>query len=47
VEEVVKRLDNIRMQEGAEPLAFHSAMNRAPLTVPITFTPGPRLGAAS
>jgi hypothetical protein len=37
-------LDNIQMQDGAEPLDFHCALNRAPLTVPITFTPGPRLG---
>jgi cytochrome P450 len=44
VEEVVQRLDHIRMQAGAEPLEFHSAMNRAPLTVPITFTRGPRRG---
>jgi cytochrome P450 len=46
VEEVVRRLHDIRLQDGVEPLPFHSALNRAPLTVPITFTPGPRLPAA-
>jgi cytochrome P450 len=45
VEEVVNRLDNIQMQDGMEPLEFHCALNRAPLTVPITFTPGPRIGS--
>jgi cytochrome P450 len=42
VEQVVTRLDGIRLQDGVEPLPFHSALNRAPLTVPITFTPGDR-----
>ena len=44
LEEVVRRLDGIRLQDGAEPIAFHSVLNRAPLAVPITFTPGPRVG---
>jgi hypothetical protein len=35
----VRRLDDIRLQEGTEPIPFHSVLNRAPLTVPITFTP--------
>jgi cytochrome P450 len=39
VEEVVRRLGDIRLQDGAEPIPFHSVLNRAPLTVPITFTP--------
>jgi cytochrome P450 len=39
LEEVVTRLDDIRLLDGAEPIAFHSVLNRAPLTVPITFTP--------
>jgi cytochrome P450 len=39
VEEIVRRLDGIRLQEGTEPIPFHSVLNRAPLTVPITFTP--------
>ncbi len=46
LEEVVARLDDLRLQEGAEPIPFHSVLNRAPLTVPITFAPGPRVGAA-
>ena len=40
-EELVNRLHDIRLQPGAE-IAFHSSLNRAPVTVPITFTPGPR-----
>jgi cytochrome P450 len=39
LEELVQRLDDIRLADGAEPIAFHSVLNRAPLTVPITFTP--------
>jgi hypothetical protein len=38
VEELVTRLDDFRLQDGVEPIPFHSALNRAPLTVPITFT---------
>ncbi len=45
LEEVTRRLDDVRLQDGAEPIPFHSVLNRAPLTVPITFTPGPRVGA--
>lgn len=40
-EELVARLHDVRLQPGAE-IEYHSAMNRAPVTVPITFTPGPR-----
>ncbi len=43
LEELVQRLDDIRLEDGAEPIPFHSVLNRAPLEVPITFTPGPRL----
>jgi cytochrome P450 len=42
LEELLSRLDNIQLQEGAEPIQFHSAFNRAPLSIPITFAPGPR-----
>jgi cytochrome P450 len=42
VEQIVHRLDHIRLQEDAGPISFHSAYNRAPLKVPIAFTPGPR-----
>ncbi len=43
LEEIVARLQDVRLQEGAEPIPFHTVLNRAPLTVPITFTPGRRL----
>ncbi|HUC38006.1 MAG TPA: cytochrome P450 [Acidimicrobiales bacterium] len=43
LEELLMRLDDIRLDDGAEPIAYHSAFNRAPLRVPITFTPGPRV----
>jgi cytochrome P450 len=46
LEEVVARLGDTRLQDGVEPLPFHSALNRAPLTVPILFTPGARVGIA-
>ena len=39
--EVVTRLDGLLLATD-EPIPFHSVLNRAPLTVPITFTPGPR-----
>ena len=45
IEQLTARLDDIRLEAGAEPIPFHSALNRAPLTVPITFTPGARAGA--
>lgn len=41
LEEVLRRLRDIRLRDGDE-IRFHSALSRAPLTVPITFTPGPR-----
>jgi cytochrome P450 len=43
VQELVSRLDNIRLLESPETLPFHSALNRSPLSVPIGFSPGPRL----
>jgi cytochrome P450 len=43
-EELVRRLTDVRLQPGAE-IRYHSAMNRAPVSVMITFTPGPRSGA--
>jgi cytochrome P450 len=42
IEEVVSRLHDVRLADGAEPIAFHSVLNRMPLAVPITFTPGVR-----
>jgi hypothetical protein len=41
VEEVVRRLDDLRLEDGAEPIGFHSSLSRAPLAVPITFTARP------
>lgn len=41
LEEIVIRLDDLRLQDGAD-IEFHSTFNRAPRSVPITFTPGRR-----
>lgn len=38
VEELLGRLDDIQLQDGAD-IQYHNGFNRAPLTVPITFTP--------
>jgi cytochrome P450 len=46
LEELLGRLDDIRLQDGAE-IAYHRGMTRSPLSLPIAFTPGPRLGATS
>jgi cytochrome P450 len=45
VGELVRRLHDIRLADGAEPIRFNSAYSRSPKAVPITFTPGPRLTA--
>jgi cytochrome P450 len=39
IAELVRRLPDVRLQPDAD-IGFHSTFNRAPLTVPITFTPG-------
>jgi cytochrome P450 len=44
VHEVVTRMDDLRLLEPAESLPFHSALNRTPLSVPISFAPAARLG---
>jgi cytochrome P450 len=41
IEEIARRLHDVKLKPGAE-VEFHSTFNRAPLLVPITFTPGPR-----
>jgi cytochrome P450 len=46
LEEVLSRMDNIALAEEAD-IHFHAGMTRSPLTLPITFTPAPRLGATS
>jgi cytochrome P450 len=45
LEESLRRLHDIRLQDGAD-IHFHSTTTRSPLTLPITFTPGPRLAGA-
>jgi hypothetical protein len=48
LEELLGRLTDIKLQPGAEPLPFHSALNRTPLSVPITFArPGRETSAAT
>lgn len=44
IDEIVRRLRDVRLQPGAN-IGFHSTFNRAPLSVPITFTPGERSGS--
>jgi len=38
--ELTRRLTDIKLQPGAD-IGYHSTFNRAPLSVPITFTPAP------
>jgi cytochrome P450 len=42
--EIVQRLDDIALVGREEDVPFHSAFNRSPLSIPITFRPGPRIG---
>jgi len=44
LEELTKRLTDIKIPEAAKPIHFHTVLSRTPLSVPITFTPGARLG---
>jgi hypothetical protein len=39
----IPRLDDIRLADGAD-ISYHAGLTRSPLTSPITFTPGPRIG---
>jgi cytochrome P450 len=41
IDEIVRRLTDVKLAPGAD-IDFHCTFNRAPLSVPITFTPGPR-----
>jgi cytochrome P450 len=43
IDEIAHRLRDIKLKPGAG-IDFHSTFNRAPLSVPITFTPGKRTG---
>jgi cytochrome P450 len=45
VEELTTRLDNIRLQDDAEPIEYRSALNRSPVAVPIAFTASHRIVA--
>jgi cytochrome P450 len=38
VDELLRRLDDIRFADGAEPIRFHGVYSRSPGAVPITFT---------
>src|SRR5207248_2990854 len=38
LQEITRRMADFKLQDGAE-IGYHSALNRAPLTVPIRFTP--------
>jgi cytochrome P450 len=42
IAEIVNRLDDIKLAAPEETLPYHTAFNRTPLSVPISFTPGPR-----
>jgi cytochrome P450 len=44
IDEIARRLRDIKLKPGPG-IDFHSTFNRAPLSVPITFTPGRRTGA--
>jgi cytochrome P450 len=44
LEELIRRLGDIRVRDGAD-IHYHAGLTRSPLTLPITFTPGPRFGA--
>ena len=46
LDEMLPRLHDLRLQPDAD-VHFHSTFNRAPRAVPITFTPGPRVGDSS
>jgi cytochrome P450 len=42
VHELVPRLHDIRLEMPVEDIPFHSAYNRSPLSLPISFMPGPK-----
>ena len=44
LEEIIRRLEDVKLADGAD-IHYHSTLTRAPLTVPITFRPGSRVGA--
>jgi cytochrome P450 len=46
LEELLHRLADIKLQDGAD-IEYHRGLTRSPGSLPITFTPGPRLGSAT
>lgn len=44
LEEILARFHDLRLADGAEPVRYHSVLNRSPVAVPVAFTPGPRVG---
>jgi cytochrome P450 len=44
VAELLGRLDDLQLAVPAEEIHFHSMYSRGPVSVPITFTPGARIG---
>ncbi len=42
LEALLHHLRDIRLTEGEQAITYHSAFNRAPHRVPLTFAPGPR-----
>lgn len=46
LEELLRRLDDIRLRDDAD-IHYHPGLTRSPLSVPITFRPGPRQHAAA
>jgi len=44
VQEIVQRLDQLQLAIPEAEIPFHNAFNRSPLALPISFTPGPRVG---
>jgi len=46
LEELLRRLHDIKLPDGAD-IHDHAGLTRAPLSLPIMFTPGPRLGAVT
>ena len=45
VREIVERFEDLRLTD--DDVRFHSLYSRAPVAVPITYRPGPRLGPAA
>jgi cytochrome P450 len=45
VTELLNRLDDLQLARPSSEIPFHSMYSRAPVSVPLTFTPGPRIGA--